>query len=340
MNTRAEMELPVIDIAPLRGDDEASKRQVAEALHQACREIGFFYIQGHGISPTLLYDLEADSRAFFDQDEATKMGIAMSKGGRAWRGYFPVEGELTSGIPDLKEGIYFGQELPTTHPLVQAGVPMYGANLFPSYPPTMKQHVLAFLDAMTELGHLLMQGLSLSLGLPAHYFSQHYTHDPLVLFRIFHYPAKPPSEEQKYPQQWGVGEHTDYGLLTILKQDNIGGLEVKSQGRWLSAPPIDGTFVCNIGDMLDRMTGGLYRSTPHRVRAQTSQGRFSFPFFFDPNFHAPVQPLPIAQAFRQYDDKTERWDAASVHEFQGTYGEYILGKVAKVFPDLHQDTLG
>ncbi len=105
--------------------------------------------------------------------------------------------------------------------------------------------------ALTGLGHRLMAGLALSLGLEESYFADHGTAEPLTLFRIFNYP--PPAD----PTLWGVGEHTDYGLLTILLQDDAGGLEVKSRSRWVPAPPVPGSFVCNIGDMLDRMTGGL-----------------------------------------------------------------------------------
>ena len=107
---------------------------------------------------------------------------------------------------------------------------------------------------------------------------------------------------------------------------------MKSQSHSIEAPPIPGSFVCNIGDMLDRMTGGRYRSTPHRVRNVSNRARLSFPFFFDPNFDVQVQPIdPEAIAG---EDQNERWDGASVHEFRGTYGEYVLGKVSKVFPGI------
>jgi isopenicillin N synthase-like dioxygenase len=176
-----------------------------------------------------------------------------------------------------------------------------------------------------------MAGIALSLGLEESYFFERYTGDPLILFRIFNYPARPTTEG------WGVGEHTDYGLLTILKQDEAGGLQVKSQSHWIEAPPIPGSFVCNIGDMLDRMTGGRYRSTPHRVRNLSGRDRLSFPFFFDPNFNAEVAPIKLGAAAT--DDWRERWDGASVHEFSGTYGDYLLNKVSKVFPQLRREVL-
>ena len=178
-----------------------------------------------------------------------------------------------------------------------------------------------------------MAGLALGLGLDETYFEKHVTGDPLTLFRIFSYP--PPSD----PNLWGVGEHTDYGLLTILLQDEAGGLEVRSRSKWVAAPPIAGSFVCNIGDMLDRMTRGLYRSTPHRVRNPAPRDRLSFPFFFDPGFFTQVRPIDIPGQAAPEDDKETRWDQASVHAFQGTYGDYLLNKVGKVFPQLQQAVL-
>lgn len=318
--------LPVINISSLiKQTDKVAAAQIG----QACREIGFFYIVGHGVDESLQQRLETLSRQFFAQNLATKLDTRMSKGGRAWRGYFPVGGELTSGQPDVKEGIYFGAELEESHPLVKAGTPMHGANLFPANLPEFRATVLEYIAAMTGLGHALMRGIALSLGLEEGYFADRYTADPLVLFRIFNYP--PPSNDA----QWGVGEHTDYGLLTILKQDDAGGLEVKTKSGWIAVPPIPNSFVCNIGDMLDRMTGGLYKSTPHRVRNVSGRARLSFPFFFDPNFHAEVKPIALPSR----DDKDERWDRASVHKFKGTYGEYLLGKVTKVFPELRQTVL-
>lgn len=156
---------------------------------------------------------------------------------------------------------------------------------------------------------------------------------PLTLFRIFHYPALASSDGDS----WSVGEHTDYGLLTILLQDECGGLQVKSGGRWLEAPPVPNSLVCNLGDMLDRMTGGIYRSTPHRVRNSSGRGRLSFPFFFDPNWHASVHPIDSGRAVEE--DRDSRWDGASVHDWSGTYGDYLLGKVQHVFPVLGDDVL-
>lgn len=331
MSNPAPLSVPVIDIRDLILANEG-QQQVANRIGQACREFGFFYIAGHGIPTDLQEQLEAFSRDFFARPKEEKMKIRMELGGRAWRGYFPPGDELTSGKPDLKEGIYFGEELPETDERVKARRPMHGQNQFPDAPVGFAVVVLEYIRQLTDLGHHLMRGLAISLGLPADYFYARYTADPLVLFRIFHYPARTAHPELDAP--WGVGEHTDYGVLTILKQDPVGGLQVKTPSQWIEAPYIPNTFVCNIGDMLDRMTGGLYRSTPHRVLNRSSQGRFSYPFFFDPNFNAEVKAIDLSHLGALPSDAVERWDGQNVHDIQGTYGDYILAKVGKVFPHL------
>lgn len=327
--------LPVIDVAPLVAG-APGRHAVAEEIGRACRLAGFFYVAGHGVEPALQARLEDESREFFARPLADKLAIAMTRGGRAWRGYFPLGDELTSGRPDLKEGLYLGTELPADHPTVLAGTPLHGPNLFPAEPAGLRDTVLAYLDALTALGHTLMTGIALSLGLPDDYFAVRYTRDPLILFRIFHYPLVDPMVAAPEPaSRWGVGEHTDYGLLTILRQDAVGGLQVRTRQGWVDAHPIPDTFVCNIGDMLDRLTGGRYRSTPHRVLPSTRADRLSWPFFFDPNLSADVTPVGRAELA----GGEPRWDGASVHEFRGSYGDYLLGKIGKVFPQLRADVL-
>ena len=321
--------VPIIDIIPLVHRREG-QADVAAHIGQACREHGFFYISGHGVDENLSERLERLSQQFFARPEAEKLEISMERGGRAWRGYFPLGGELTSGQPDRKEGLYFGIELGPDDPRVQAQLPLHGANLFPMDMPILRDTVLQYTEALTQLGHTLMRGFSMSLGLESSYFNEHYTADPLTLFRIFHYPPTP-----KQVTDWGVGEHTDYGLLTILKQDEVGGLQINAHGQWIDAPPVPGTFVCNIGDMLERLTRGLYRSTPHRVRNLSHCSRYSFPFFFDPGFEVPMVPIDLSQT-EVREEETSRWDGASVHDFQGTYGDYLLGKIVRVFPQLRR----
>ncbi len=328
--------LPVIEMSALFDrDDAAGRARVAGEITRACEAHGFFYLTGHGISLETLADLEAQSRRFFALSEVEKLKIDMAHGGRAWRGFFPVGGELTSGVPDLKEGLYLGTELAADHPRVKARLPLHGANLWPPALPQLKVAAEAYMAGATRAAAALMEGFSLSLGLDDDYFRDAYTHEPTVLFRVFHYPARGPGDSD-WSRSWGVGEHTDYGLLTLLAQDEHGGLQVKAPGGWIEAPPIEGALVCNIGDMLERLTGGRYRSTPHRVKNVSGHDRLSFPLFFDPDFTAKMAPLPGMTATIGADG---RWDGASVHDFDGTYGDYLLSKVAKVFPNLVDEAL-
>ena len=304
--------------------------RTAESIDAACRDIGFFAITGHGVRHDLQDRLEAASHSFFRRPESAKAELSMANAGAAWRGWFPVGGELTSGLPDCKEGIYFGEEHPIDHPRVLSATPLHGANQFPTDPPELGPLVLEWLAAMRPVANAVMSGIALGLGFSADWFAEHLTADPTVLFRIFHYPPSQHSDE------WGVGEHTDYGLLTLLAQDRHGGLQVKSlDGTWYDVEPSQGVLICNLGDMLERLTGGRYRSTPHRVRNTSGESRLSFPYFFDPSWDATVPTLPLAaEPSSRVDD---RWDDADVLAWDGTYGDYLTAKVAKVFPELFNE---
>ena len=318
--------LPVIDIGPLVAPGGAAASATAAAIDAAAREFGFFYAEGHGIDHAVFDRLETASHRFFALPEAAKARIAMTLGGRAWRGWFPLGGELTSGRPDRKEGLYLGEELGPEDPRVAAGWPLHGANLWPTELPDLRAAVEAYLVATRRVAEALTRGIALALGLPGDYFERGLTARPTLLFRIFHYPAATDDD-------FGVGEHTDYGFLTLLAQDRHGGLEIRSRtGEWIAAPPRGNALVVNIGDMFERLTRGRYRSAPHRVVNRSGHARLSFPLFFDPDFARAVEPLPDRTGKIAAD--APRWDGLSVHEAEGTYGDYLLGKVGKVFPSL------
>ena len=326
-------ELPLVDLHVLSGkapspghDGAAPMAAIAGEIDHACRRFGFFRVTGHGMDGNRLAALDREARAFFALPDAAKASIAMARSGTAGRGWFPLGGELTAGRPDHKEGLYFGAELGPDHPAVAAGRPLHGPNLFPGHPAGLRAAVLDWMAAMAELGTMLLRLMAIGLGLDAHWFEATVTAEPTVLFRIFRYPPASGSG-------WGVAEHTDYGLLTILAQDGRGGLEVQGPDGWIAVPADPDVLVVNLGDMLDRMTEGRYRSTPHRVRNAGDGDRLAFPCFIDPSWDARCPPMPLDGA-PPADDALHRWDGTSVRAWNGTYGEYLTAKVTQVFPDL------
>ncbi|MDA8792166.1 hypothetical protein N9N67_02900 [Bacteriovoracaceae bacterium] len=303
-----------------------------ETLFQALNEFGFFYIKNHGVSQENIKELKKISYQFFNESEEFKQQISMNKSGTAWRGYFSLGTELTSGYPDQKEGIYFGQENE------QNGLPLHGKNLWPKdvrY-KRFKNIVTQHMSEMKQLGEIILSTIAVSLGLPNNYFSQRFSNDPTTLFRIFNYPKV----ESK--GDWGVQEHTDMGFLTILMQDECSGLEVKKiDGTWFEAPPIKDTLIINIGDMLELWTGGIFRATPHRVKNTENQNRLSFPYFYDPNWETNLAPIPEkllseeVLKFRKSSFK-RAWDGIDLSQLSQdlTYGEFVWDKVRKVFPHI------
>lgn len=327
--------LPIIDLS-LFDVGGPWRDHVAAQVDWAASEFGFFYVVGHGVELSLVDLLIRLSRSFFDLPEAEKLRVHMSRGGRAWRGYFPVGGELTSGRPDLKEGLYFGEELTEDDERVRAGMPLHGRNVFPDV-PGFRDAVLEYMSALTGLGHKLMTSIGRGLKLGDNYFVDRYTGNPTILFRIFNYPSSAVGAEP--PGTWGVGEHTDYGLLTILYQDEVGGLQVKHRSGWIDVPYVPGSFVVNVGDMLERITSGRYMSALHRVINRSGRSRISMPFFFDPRFDAVLQPIPSLERAAVRGERVARWDGLDLRDVHGTYGDYLIGKVSKVFPELGRSQL-
>lgn len=333
------LSVPQIDVSPLLDPaaPAAALDQVAQEIRRALSELGFFYVKNHRVPESLVDGVLSDAAAFFKEELSFKNEIRMANAGLRWRGYFPPGGELTSGRPDRKEGIYFGEELAADHPLVKAGTPLHGPNLWPAGPryERFRRNVLTYLEAQRKLGATLMEGIALSLKLPRAYFAERFGAHPTILFRIFNYQPHTWAREE---DEWGVREHTDYGFLTILKQDDSGGLQVKSlDGAWIEAPPVPGTFVINIGDMLEYWTQGRYRATPHRVRNQGNGARLSLPFFYDPGFTSKLTRISDAALTPAVSGAPrERWDKLNIHSLppDTTYGDFLFAKVKKVFLDL------
>lgn len=238
--------LPIVD---------PSGRDAAAQIDAGCRSVGFFAVPLGPELATRRDELIALAADFFALAAAEKELVSMKAGGPAWRGWFPLGGELTSGVPDRKEGFYFGAELPPDKR------PMHGPNIWPAHPVGLRRAVSEWMAAMESLGQQLLGLMAEGLGRPTSFFRNGLTRDPTPLFRIFRYPPHPAADTST----WGVGEHTDYGLLTLLVTDGTPGLQVNSYGRWIDAPADADLVICNLGDMLDRLTRGRYRSTPHRV---------------------------------------------------------------------------
>lgn len=277
------MELPVFDMAALdRGEGMA-------ALDEACAGVGFFYVANHGVAEALAEAAERQARLFFALPVAQRMAVSLARS-PCHRGYEAMRTQrLEAGTPpDLKEGFYIGDELPEDHPRVRAGLFNQGPNQWPPGLPGFRPAMEAYLGAMAGLAVRLMRAMAGALGLPPGHFAA-FCDEPMSVLRLLHYPPQPPDPQ---PGEKGCGAHTDWGCLTLLRQDAAGGLQVRVGAEWTPAPPLPGAFVVNIADMFARWTNGRYRSTLHRVVNLSGRDRFSMPFFFEGNPGHPVTALP------------------------------------------------
>ena len=274
--------LPMIDMrTPLAS--------LAGAIGQAAREVGFFYVTGHGVDAALIAEVFAGARRFFALPEAEKerQSIKLSAHNR---GYVAMKGESLdpTKAPDLKEAYNIGLELAADDPSVKRGEPFRGVNLWPAV-AGWRETMLDYFDSVWAVGRRLHEAIAVDLGLDPMFFADKLD-QPMATLRLLHYPPQPASGDAR---QIGAGEHTDYGDITLLYTDDVGGLEVRRRdGEWIAAPPIAGAFVCNIGDCLMRWTNDVYTSTPHRVVNRAGRERYSVAFFLDPNPDAVVDCLP------------------------------------------------
>ena len=307
--------LPIVDL---------SSGHAAIEIDAACRRYGFFAIGHHGVDDRLRRSVIDTATEFFGRPTADKAQVSLARGGAAWRGWFPLGGELTAGVADLKEGYYFGREM-ASDPR-----PMHGPNIWPADAPELRAAVEAWMAAMEPLGQAVLARMADGLGLDPGFFADDLTADPTPLFRVFRYPSHPAHSDDR----WGVAEHSDYGLLTLLAHDGTPGLQVRVDDRWIDAPSDPSLIICNLGDMLDRLTSGRYRSTPHRARNDAPTDRYSLPFFLDPGWDAVVTPIELDDGWIAPADADQRWDRANLRTLGGTYGEWLTAKVSQVFPTL------
>lgn len=289
--------VPVID---LKGGETSSvdeQHSIADEIRSACRNIGFFYIVNHGVPDQLVRDQFDWTARFFDLAMDEKMPLHMRKSATT-AGYEPIaEQQLDSqdtsseaAPPDLKESYYCGMEVPDDHPFAKRRVRGIGHNQWPETLPGFREQMVTYHSALRSLSDHLLSLVALSLELDKTWFAEH--HDwPGSVLRLVRYPPQPATAEFN---QIGAGAHTDWGGITLLAQDDIGGLEVQNAAdEWVSAPPIDGSFVVNLGDLMSRWTNGVYRSNMHRVlNADSTRDRYSIPFFHSPRFDAVIEPVP------------------------------------------------
>ena len=289
--------IPVIDLSESFAPNPEGKKKIAWEIHKACRDTGFFYISHHGI-PEAVIDAQFHSgKRFFDLPLEQKLSVHL-KQSRSAAGYAPIaaqaldsqDAKSQASPPDLKESFAFGAELPDDHPFAAAGMRGFGNNQWPKNLPGFREQMLTYQSELRKLGDHVLQLVAVSLELAPEHFQSFYDM-PIPNTRLIKYPPQP--SDARF-NQIGAGAHTDWGAITLLAQDNLGGLEVANvAGDWLEARPIPGTFVVNLGDLMARWTNGLYKSTMHRVRNnRSSQDRYSVAFFYSPRPTALVSCLP------------------------------------------------
>jgi isopenicillin N synthase-like dioxygenase len=281
-------EIPVIDISSLGGDPAAEAAVVAQ-IRRACEATGFFYIAHHGIAPATVAEIFRQSRRFFALPLAARSAIHLTRS-MHYRGYLPIgeRGADRARKPDLLESFTVGRELGADDPSVRAGVPLHGPNQWPDGLPGFREALLDYHGQLDALARRLLVGFALALGLPRDGLDASHR-DPINSIRLLHYPPQPDPGFELL----GARPHTDTGIFTILLQDEHLGLEVADEaGEWLVMPPIPGTFVINIAEVMTALTNGRYASARHRVVNAYGADRYSVPFFVNPDYDAMVAPLP------------------------------------------------
>lgn len=309
-------EIPVIDIASVRSRDAAATRRAAEAINAACTTVGFFYIRNHGVPDAVIDGAVGQARRFFHLPLETKRQVAVNarhRGFNALGDALMYEAEK----PDYKEFYTMGLELPEDDPDVVAGEPLRGPNNWPDGMPAFRAALQAYYDAIGACGADLLRCVALSLGVAEDFFAGKYA-KRLQRTQIIYYPDQPADAGDR---QFGVAPHTDFGCITLLWQDDNGGLEVleRTSRTWMPAPPIPGTLVINVGDLLGRWTNDRYASTPHRVINRSGRERFSIATFYDPDFKATVDPRQLGVA-----DTECRYEPVAA-------GAHILGRIERSF---------
>ncbi|MFQ3614807.1 MAG: 2-oxoglutarate and iron-dependent oxygenase domain-containing protein [Cyanobacteriota bacterium] len=278
--------IPMVNLQPFIDGDPDQQQQVAQQIYQACHEIGFLYLTGFGIDQLEIDTFFEQVRWFFALPTELKNSLSWRDHGSN-RGYSPLESErLDPSLPgDLKEGFNVGKEGPILHPATAYDHP----NLWPPEADAFRERVLSFFESASMATQHILRAFALALQLPVDYFASRHDRQHFIL-RMLHYPPLP---EHLQAGQTRAAAHTDYGSITLLFQDSVGGLEVRNQqGEWIPAPWIPGAILVNTGDLMQRWTNHEFCSTPHRVvlptGPQVQRSRYSTAFVVYPNFDAEI----------------------------------------------------
>jgi len=303
-------DVPIIDLSPLRGKSPGAIERVAKEVHDAARDIGFFTVVNHPIPPAQIRDIFAQSRRFFAQPLSRKMALYMGQS-ENYRGYLPMDqsgdqkhyrGKPIEGFqlhitpdrpklrkPNLNEAFQISAELGPNDPDVIAGKPLHGPNQWPDDLPGFKEGVLGYYDAMSAFTGEMASLFARGLGLEADWFKPYYK-KPLIQLRLLHY--LPHQSDEAAVEGGDSRAHCDAGGFTMLQQDDVGGLEIRnSKGEWIVVPPVENSFVVNIGDSLKMWTNHRFASTLHRVVNRYGRERFSVGIFTNPDYDAVIKPI-------------------------------------------------
>ena len=283
--------IPIIDASALVTGDSYARRELVRQFGEAYRTIGFSYIVNHGVPTSLIAELLDASRQFHALPRADKMAIELSP---ANRGFLPIDSSTDVNTtladvtaPNQSESFLAMCEHAADSPEVLAGDYLAGQNQWPDL-DGFEATVMAYHTAMCALGRQMMGIAAESLGADPDPIVEQFV-SPIASVRLLYYPPQP---SHAAPGVFGSAPHKDFGCLTLLAQDNTGGLAVGTRsGDWIEVPPLDGAFVVNVGDMLRQWSNGEFLSTPHRVINRSGGPRYSCPFFFDPHESAVIAPL-------------------------------------------------
>ncbi|WP_313354807.1 2-oxoglutarate and iron-dependent oxygenase domain-containing protein [Microbacterium sp.] len=329
-----DLTLPILDLSQLDAGAEAAARFRAD-LRAATRDVGFFYLTGTGIPTDLEQRLHRAARDFFALPEEDKLAIENVKSPH-FRGYTRIGGERTKGAVDWREQIDIGPE----RDAVEGGPAfnrLIGPNLWPQAQPELRAVVAEWHAALSGIARKLLRAWALALGAEESYFDDHFG-EPSTLIKIVRYPGT----TEPAPQQ-GVGAHKDSGVLTLLwVEPGRGGLQVERDGAWVDAPPVDGAFVVNIGELLEYATDGYLRATNHRVVSpRAPHDRLSIPFFFNPALDTKLPLIELPADLAAHARGVTRDPGNPIHSL---YGENALKSRLRAHPDVaaihHPDLVG